>query len=247
MITEAQIHACDSYQKSLSTLAEIATKVKTFHWHNHILLPLLEMTRGQTYLEIGSYAGASLCLACQALTVKEVIGIDNCKVFPRQQQMILDNVSKYKRSDQSVVVHPCQSNDTTLLSQLHARRPFVDVLFIDGSHRYGDVIADFAAYSPLVKPGGIIAFDDYHDAQHSPEVHPAVDFIISSLSARSNWNVIGAIANLANAPPTTMRKSNVFLLQASLPTTPPPINFPLKPQQADPHKSTTSATDRMKK
>lgn len=36
----------------------------------------------------------------------------------------------------------------------------IDVLFIDGSHEYEDVKADFDAFYPHVKKGGIIAFHD---------------------------------------------------------------------------------------
>lgn len=36
----------------------------------------------------------------------------------------------------------------------------IDVLFIDGSHEYEDVKADFEAFYPHVKKGGIIAFHD---------------------------------------------------------------------------------------
>ncbi|HTQ79447.1 MAG TPA: class I SAM-dependent methyltransferase [Thermoanaerobaculia bacterium] len=36
----------------------------------------------------------------------------------------------------------------------------IDFLFIDGDHRYAGVRADFAAYAPLVRPGGLIAFHD---------------------------------------------------------------------------------------
>lgn len=36
----------------------------------------------------------------------------------------------------------------------------IDILFIDGSHEYDDVKADFNAFYPHVKKGGIIAFHD---------------------------------------------------------------------------------------
>lgn len=36
----------------------------------------------------------------------------------------------------------------------------IDILFIDGSHEYEDVKADFFAFYPFVKPGGIIALHD---------------------------------------------------------------------------------------
>jgi predicted O-methyltransferase YrrM len=36
----------------------------------------------------------------------------------------------------------------------------IDILFIDGSHEYQDVKADFEAFSPFVRKGGIIALHD---------------------------------------------------------------------------------------
>ncbi|MEQ8361377.1 MAG: class I SAM-dependent methyltransferase [Cyclobacteriaceae bacterium] len=36
----------------------------------------------------------------------------------------------------------------------------IDILFIDGSHEYEDVKADFLAFHPFVKKNGIIAFHD---------------------------------------------------------------------------------------
>jgi len=45
------------------------------------------------------------------------------------------------------------------LRGLLAGRP-VDFLFIDGDHSYAGVKADFEAYAPLVRPGGLIGFHD---------------------------------------------------------------------------------------
>ena len=36
----------------------------------------------------------------------------------------------------------------------------VDFLFIDGDHSYEGVSRDFALYSSLVRPGGLVAFHD---------------------------------------------------------------------------------------
>ena len=36
----------------------------------------------------------------------------------------------------------------------------IHLLFIDGSHRYEDVLADFAGFFPGVVPGGIVACHD---------------------------------------------------------------------------------------
>lgn len=37
----------------------------------------------------------------------------------------------------------------------------VDLLFIDGDHQYASVLTDWLLYSPLVKPGGLVAFHDF--------------------------------------------------------------------------------------
>jgi predicted O-methyltransferase YrrM len=36
----------------------------------------------------------------------------------------------------------------------------VDLLFIDGDHQYASVLTDWLLYSPLVRPGGLVAFHD---------------------------------------------------------------------------------------
>jgi predicted O-methyltransferase YrrM len=45
-------------------------------------------------------------------------------------------------------------------------RDSVDFLFIDGDHTYEGVSADYTAYAPLVRPGGLIAL---HDIVPGPE------------------------------------------------------------------------------
>jgi len=41
----------------------------------------------------------------------------------------------------------------------------VDVVFIDGDHSYEAVLRDLKNYYPKVRPGGIIAGDDYHEEE----------------------------------------------------------------------------------
>ncbi len=50
----------------------------------------------------------------------------------------------------------------------------VDMVFVDGSHARKDVIADIEAWLPRVKPGGIMALDDYEKGC-VPAVKPVVD------------------------------------------------------------------------
>jgi predicted O-methyltransferase YrrM len=50
----------------------------------------------------------------------------------------------------------------------------VDMAFVDGSHARKDVIADLDVWLPRIKPGGIVALDDYEKGC-TPAVKPVVD------------------------------------------------------------------------
>ena len=50
----------------------------------------------------------------------------------------------------------------------------VDMVFMDGSHARSDVVADLEAWLPRIKPGGIMACDDYAKGC-TPAVKPVVD------------------------------------------------------------------------
>jgi predicted O-methyltransferase YrrM len=73
---------------------------------------------------------------------------------------------------------PCQridlirddSHDPTVFRRVVAllRGRCLDFLFIDGDHSYSGVKRDFEMYSPLVRPGGLIAF---HDIMFIDDVH----------------------------------------------------------------------------
>lgn len=53
------------------------------------------------------------------------------------------------------------SHDPATVSKAYHCLPGgADLLFIDGDHHYTSVLVDWLLYSPLVKPGGLIAFHD---------------------------------------------------------------------------------------
>ena len=55
----------------------------------------------------------------------------------------------------------------------------VDLLFIDGDHQYASVLTDWLLYSPLVRPGGLVAF---HDVALTVPGHYGVSEFIGRLS-----------------------------------------------------------------
>lgn len=50
------------------------------------------------------------------------------------------------------------------------RGQLIDFLFIDGDHTYQGVLADFKAYGPMVRSGGLIAFHDILPRKDIPEI-----------------------------------------------------------------------------
>ena len=68
----------------------------------------------------------------------------------------------------------------------------LDLLFIDGDHRYEGVKADYKRYSSFVKKGGIIAF---HDITRVPEVKKFWDELkinvphASEINHHNGWGI----------------------------------------------------------
>lgn len=48
----------------------------------------------------------------------------------------------------------------TIQKAYHCAKGGVDLLFIDGDHRYTSVLADWLLYNPLVRKGGLVVFHD---------------------------------------------------------------------------------------
>jgi hypothetical protein len=64
------------------------------------------------------------------------------------------------------------SHDPAMVEQLEAMLDgdAIDLLFIDGDHTFEGVKQDYEMYSPLVRPGGMVAFHDVCG-------HPTMPFI----------------------------------------------------------------------
>lgn len=54
----------------------------------------------------------------------------------------------------------------------------IDFLWIDGSHKYEDVVADIVMWTPKIKSGGYVAFHDYNNQDCG--VKPAFDRLIDT-------------------------------------------------------------------
>ncbi len=133
------------------------------------------------YVEIGCFAGATAALML-ADNRTEVISVDlGSPITPEDVKANIKDVRgsldrfEYIRGDS-------RSEETVQKLQKSLGEKQIDILFIDGDHSEQGVKDDFYNYSPFVKKGGFIVFDDYLDAEHSPQVFPAVSLILLDLS-----------------------------------------------------------------
>lgn len=117
---------------------------------------------GSVIVEIGSFKGRSTVsfgFGCVG-TNKHIYAIDlfegdnNIYGTGDFLEVFNQNINSCGLSD---YVTPLKMHSLEVVKEWH--RP-IDILFIDGSHEYEDVKADFYAFYPFVKPGGIIAFHD---------------------------------------------------------------------------------------
>ena len=110
----------------------------------------------QTVAEIGTQFGGTNFLLSQALpTVRTMIGVD---LLVRNRSRLLT----FRRSDQRIVLLNGSSRDSATAARVVAARGGhpLDLLFIDGDHRWEGVAGDFERYRHLVRPGGLVVFHD---------------------------------------------------------------------------------------
>jgi len=165
---------------------------KSFHNHYHILYDLCNSFNHNeiTYLEIGTFAGGSASLVSSNPKVRNVYSIDLGS--PIDKEIPIRNVNKFKNKQCLYEYFQGSSFDETLISLVKKTVKSVDILFIDGDHSYEGVLNDFKNFSDLVKPSGYIVFDDYMDNIYSPNVKPAVDYIVLEL-LNNEYEIIGSL------------------------------------------------------
>lgn len=193
---------------SLEIVKTISEQISnlTFHHHYHVLydIPLPEHA---VYLEIGCYGGGSSCLMLQRSNTK-VIAVDFG--HPIEESVVRSNVAKLNHLNNEFHYIKANSHLEETVAIVKQITESVDLLFIDGDHTYYGVLTDFKLWAPLVKSGGYIVFDDYHDAENSPEVKIAVDEIIRTTN---EYNIIGCLKNIYGARPAELEEGNCYIVR----------------------------------
>lgn len=116
-------------------------------------------SRGVRFVEVGSYAGASLLLTCLGLQRRaipfhgfavEPVGQPQFHQLKEMLKNIITHIPKFS--------HPAAEELARQIDK-DGHRP--EFMFIDGDHSYAGVRQDILDYYPLLAPGGIIMFHDF--------------------------------------------------------------------------------------
>ncbi|HIF08443.1 MAG TPA: class I SAM-dependent methyltransferase [Sneathiellales bacterium] len=91
-------------------------------------------------------------------------------------------------SSSNVCIHRTQSEE---MRYLFAESQF-DWIYIDGDHGLGGVLSDLETSWRLVKPGGMIAVDDYYwkESDHSLSVKIGIQKFVERKNISQSW-IIG--------------------------------------------------------
>ena len=127
--------------------------------HAEEIVPFIAMARAEKprlACEIGTQRGGNNFLLSWAIPeIEQMIGLD---LFV-QNRLQLRHFRR-KGLNLSLIDGSSHSERTVMKVKALLGGAKLDLLFIDGDHRYEGVLADFHRYRPLVRDGGLIAFHD---------------------------------------------------------------------------------------
>lgn len=178
------------------------------YWREH-LVP--EAGRPLVMLEIGVFEGRSSRWFLENVLVHPAsrhIGVDPwilepmCpRKFPRNVEGQEKIAAVERRARETLAPFGAKSLLLKGLSQDVLPGPLasvsLDIAYIDGDHRYAGCLADTRLVWPLVKPGGIVIWDDVNMARRGPgkrDVRRAVD---EFLDGNEGWQLLYECQQLA--------------------------------------------------
>jgi predicted O-methyltransferase YrrM len=140
-----------------------------------------------TVIEIGSWIGLGTCILGIGLRGKraKLYAVDcfdmkngpvnNDTVYQPILKKISPHLSQREMFDLNLrhfgledTVEAVVSDSESAIGLLPLKNESVDLLFIDGGHDLATVRRDIELYVPLVKPGGVVAFHDFHSGCDVP-------------------------------------------------------------------------------
>lgn len=141
------------------------------YWPNIFLAAgwALDDSKPYKVLEIGSFEGQSTCWMLNNLLIhpeSEIFCVDpftgSIEHNTQQTMGLFDRFCHNTKSTGHVnKVKVCQGTSEQILPKLLASGILFDFCYIDGSHCAADVLFDAVLAWKMLRPGGLIIFDDY--------------------------------------------------------------------------------------
>lgn len=163
------------------------------HNFEKFVLPMAGLPKLK-FLEIGTFEGmAAVWMLQNVLTHKDsylvvvdpfaYLGIGNKLInFTEVKNNFMENTQAYK---DKIVLH--QSTSEEMWPYLVYGQDRYDFIYVDGSHKACDVMLDAVNAWLVLKPGGILLFDDYTWGAGNEEhmrPRPAIDAFLTSYKDR---------------------------------------------------------------
>ena len=144
----------------------------TNYLHALYIVRVLMGPEPKTYLETGVFFGGSMMTAMQCKYPTKYVGVDFFSGYydksedPKTKKtptldVVKRNINKHNPHNHEYELVKGSSSDKNIIKYVCEKYTEIDLLFIDGDHSYKGVISDFNSYSPLVKKGGIVIFDNF--------------------------------------------------------------------------------------
>ena len=136
----------------------------------------IEMHKPHTILEIGTWNGLNAARMLKA-GAQKYIGFDLWEDGDTTLDELENNAKKRVSLDQveetlkGLDVELIKGNTReTLKAYVKGKKPFVDMVLIDGGHSKGTIKSDLLNVIPLVRSTGVIFLDDYYFGCELPNV-----------------------------------------------------------------------------
>jgi hypothetical protein len=145
----------------------------SFHWLHKLLVD--EMPNEFKFLEVGIFRG-------QVLSLYKLLADISEKKVVRYGVSPMDSSDGHWDSDyfadvvtihqqfnlkKDYTIYHGSSTDESIIEKAKYTAPY-DILYIDGSHKYEDVVSDLAHYPQMIKQGGYLLIDDACNDMNQP-------------------------------------------------------------------------------
>lgn len=167
----------------------------TFDWTMgiHEAMPLIGelMPSATTVLEVGSFEGRSTLIWAEKWPNAIIDCVDTWKGSDERDHRAIDFEQVFARFRANIDKHRVRfyRAESKKVLPVLAAAYFYDFAYIDGSHVATDVCLDGLLVAPMIRPGGLILFDDYGwkgDPERLRRPKPGIDAFLSLVQG---WTV----------------------------------------------------------